>query len=90
MAIEIEGLTEDLLSLANTQDVNDNFIFSGSRVQIKPFAKDNFGNIVYLGDKKNKVQVSEERYIRFNRTGTDIFARVTREVLQVSLRVRVF
>ena len=38
------------------------------------------GNIVYLGDEtRNKVQVSEERYIRFNRTGTDIFARVTRE-----------
>ena len=81
VAIEIEGLTEDLLSLANTQDVNDNFIFSGSRVQIKPFAKDNLGNIVYLGDEtRNKVQVSEERYIRFNRTGTDIFARVTRRV----------
>ena len=27
VAIEIEGLTEDLLSLANTQDVNDNLYF---------------------------------------------------------------
>ena len=27
VAIEVEGLTQDLLSLANTQDVNDNYIF---------------------------------------------------------------
>ena len=30
VAIEVEGLTQDLLSLANTQDVNDNYVFSGS------------------------------------------------------------
>ena len=39
VAIEVEGLTQDLLSLANTQDVNDNYVFSGSRVQVQPFQK---------------------------------------------------
>ena len=80
VAIEVEGLTQDLLSLANTQDVNDNYVFSGSRVQVQPFQKNSFGNVTYFGDEtRNEVQVSEQRYIRFNRTGTDAFGRVLRE-----------
>ena len=80
VAIEVEGLTQDLLSLANTQDVNDNYVFSGSRVQVQPFQKNSFGNVTYFGDEtRNEVQVSEQRYIRFNRTGTDVFGRVVRE-----------
>ena len=80
VAIEVEGLTQDLLSLANTQDVNDNYIFSGSRIQIQPFQKSAHGDVVYYGDEtRNEVQVSEQRYIRFNRTGTDVFGRVLRE-----------
>tara|TARA_B100000575_G_C22968870_1_gene559356 strand:- start:56 stop:934 length:879 start_codon:yes stop_codon:yes gene_type:complete len=80
VAIEVAGLTEDLLSLANTQDVEDNYVFSGSRVQVQPFQKNSSGEVVYFGDEtRNEVQVSEQRYIRFNRTGTDVFNRVTRE-----------
>ena len=72
VAIEVEGLTQDLLSLANTQDVNDNYIFSGSRIQVQPFQKSD-GGVIYFGDEtRNEVQVSEQRYIRFNRTGTDV------------------
>ena len=80
VSIEIEGLTQDLLSLANTQDVDDNYVFSGSRVQTKPFQNGLDGKIEYFGDEtRNEVQVSEQRYIRFNRTGTDVFARVVRQ-----------
>ena len=80
VAIEVEGLTQDLLSLANTQDVNDNYVFSGSRVQVQPFQKNSFGDVTYFGDEtRNEVQVSEQRFIRFNRTGTDVFGRVLRE-----------
>ena len=80
VSIEIEGLTQDLLSLANTQDVNDNYVFAGSRVETKPFQDGPDGKIEYFGDEtRNEVQVSEQRYIRFNRTGTDVFARVVRQ-----------
>ena len=83
VAIEVEGLTQDLLSLANTQDVNDNYIFSGSRIQIQPFQKSSNGDVIYFGDEtRNEVQVSEQRYIRFNRTGTDVFGRVLRKLIQ--------
>lgn len=80
VSIEIEGLTQDLLSLANTQDVNDNYVFAGSRVETKPFQDGPDGKIEYFGDEtRNEIQVSEQRYVRFNRTGTDVFARVVRE-----------
>jgi flagellar hook-associated protein 3 FlgL len=80
VAVEIEGLSNDLIALANTQDVNDNFVFAGSRVRTKPFEKDAAGNIAYSGDEtRNQVQVGDQRMIRFNRTGTDVFARVVRE-----------
>ena len=80
VAVEIEGLSDDLMALANTQDVNDNYVFSGSRVETKPFAKDFEGKVAYLGDEtRNQVQVGEQRMIRFNRTGTDVFGRVVRE-----------
>ena len=80
VSIEIEGLTQDLLSLANTQDVNDNYVFAGSRVQTKPFQDGSDGKIEYFGDEtRNEIQVSEQRYVRFNRTGTDVFARVVRQ-----------
>jgi flagellar hook-associated protein 3 FlgL len=80
VSIEIEGLTQDLLSLANTQDVNDNYVFAGSRVETKPFQDGPDGKIEYFGDEtRNEVQVSEQRYVRFNRTGTDVFARVVRQ-----------
>ncbi len=80
VAVEIKGLSDDLIALANTQDVNGNYIFSGSRVQVKPYERDSLGNINYKGDEtRNQVQVGDQRYIRFNRTGTDVFGRVTRE-----------
>lgn len=80
IAVEIEGLSNDLIALANTQDVNDNYIFSGSRVRTRPFEKDGLGKMEYAGDEtRNQVQVGEQRTIRFNRTGTDVFARVVRE-----------
>ena len=80
VAIEVEGLTQDLLSLANTQDVNDNYIFQEVEFKFNLFRRIAHGDVVYFGDEtRNAVQVSEQRYIRFNRTGTDVFGRVLRE-----------
>jgi flagellar hook-associated protein 3 FlgL len=38
IAIEMQGLQEDLLSFANTRDANGAYLFSGSRVFTPPFA----------------------------------------------------
>ena len=39
VAIEVEGLTPGLVVISKYQDVNDNYIFSGSRIQVNLFKR---------------------------------------------------
>ena len=79
IALEMEGLQEDLLSFANTQDVNGAYLFSGSRVFTPAFGVDESGEVLYQGDETvNLVQVGDQRQLRGNRTGTQVFDRVVR------------
>ena len=89
--MEMQGLQEDLLSYANTRDVNGAYLFSGSRVFTPPFAANAQGDIVYQGDETvNLVEVGDQRSLRLNRTGTEVFGRVTRDLPNGSTEVRSF
>ena len=91
IAVEMQGLQEDLLSYANTRDVNGAYLFSGSRVFTPPFAANTQGDIVYQGDETvNLVDVGDQRQIRLNRTGTEVFGRVTRDLPDGSTEGRSF
>jgi flagellar hook-associated protein 3 FlgL len=91
IAVEMQGLQEDLLSYANTRDVNGAYLFSGSRVFTPPFAANTQGDIVYQGDETvNMVDVGDQRQIRLNRTGTEVFGRVTRDMPDGSTEGRSF
>jgi flagellar hook-associated protein 3 FlgL len=77
--IEIRELRDQLLSLANTQDVNGNYIFSGSRAGKQAFASDGTQPFTYLGDQTvNRVSVGDERTVRDGRAATQPFARTIR------------
>ena len=79
IALEMQGLQEDLLSFANTRDVNGAYLFSGTRVFTPPFSKDAGGDIIYQGDETvNLVDVGDQRQIQGNRTGTQVFTRAIR------------
>lgn len=79
IALEMQGLQDDLLSFANTRDVNGAYLFSGSRVTTPAFGRDESGQIVYQGDETvNVVDVGDQRQLRANRTGTQVFERVVR------------
>jgi flagellar hook-associated protein 3 FlgL len=79
IALEMQGLQADLLSFANTRDVNGAYLFSGARVFTPPFAQDASGNIIYQGDETmNLVDVGDQRQIQGNRTGTQVFTRAIR------------
>ncbi len=79
VGIELKGIRDQLLSLANSQDSNNNYIFSGSRVQTAPFGKDAVGNIVYLGDQSRMVvAVGDSRRMSINMPGSDAFKSVVR------------
>ena len=81
LANEITSLREELLSLANTQDANGNYVFAGSNVQTKAFDVNADGDIIYQGDKtQTSVDISDQRRLVLNRAGDEVFASVDRVV----------
>jgi flagellar hook-associated protein 3 FlgL len=77
--VEVKQLRDQLLSLANTQDVNGNFIFSGARVAKSAFAVDGNGRIAYQGDQTiNQAGVGDQRNVLTNRSGTNPFGMIIR------------
>ena len=81
LANEIASLREELISLANTQDANGNYVFAGSNVQTKAFDVNVDGDIIYQGDKtQTSVDISDQRRLVLNRAGDEVFASVDRVV----------
>jgi len=75
----LQGLRDQLLSLANSRDVNGNFIFSGSRLSQAAFATNNSGELIYQGDQTQmNVAVGEQRSVAMSRPGSNVFVRVVR------------
>ncbi len=91
IASEVSALRDQLLSLANSQDVSGNYVFAGSMVRTKPFAEDASGTLVYQGDQNRMlVDVSDQRQLALNRPGNEVFPSVIRETDGVSERVGFF
>ena len=79
IASEMKGLRNHLLGLANTQDTNGNYMFSGSQTRTEAFATQSDGSVIYKGDQtRMSVEVGEQRKITINRPGSDAFVRVLR------------
>lgn len=79
IGIEVKELRDQLLSLANAQDVNGNYIFSGSRVGKPAFAADQSGKLVYQGDMTvSPAGIGDEREVPTNRPGVNPFGKVVR------------
>jgi flagellar hook-associated protein 3 FlgL len=80
LASELQGVRDQLLSLANAKDNNGNFLFSGSRSKNPAFSASGPGQTpLYQGDQtRMTVMVGDQRTIPINRTGTDAFVSLTR------------
>jgi flagellar hook-associated protein 3 FlgL len=80
IAMEIGTLKDQILSLANSQDSNGNYLFSGSRVGEPAFSKDSNDRVLYQGDQaRMKVDVGDSRRMNLNMPGSDVFTRVVRD-----------
>ena len=80
LAIEIDGMAEQLLSLANARDTQDNYLFGGSKVRVQPFQKNADGRIIYEGDETRfRLAVGDHRDLNLNRSGTDVFGPLERQ-----------
>lgn len=79
IAIEIEGLAEQMLSLANARDTQGNYLFGGARVREQPFIRNSEGVVVYRGDETQfKIAVGDYRELKLNRSGTHVFGPLPR------------
>ena len=79
IAIEVGQLRDQLLSLANTQDIDGNYIFSGTRVGKPAFDTDENGKLVYTGDQTVSVTgIADQTTVDTNRSGTHPFDKIVR------------
>jgi flagellar hook-associated protein 3 FlgL len=79
LAVEMQGLRDQILSMANAQDSSGNYLFAGSRVDQPAFAENGFGDVTYQGDQtRMRVSVGDQRTVQLNRSGSEAFVRVVR------------
>ncbi len=72
IALNIAGIKENLLDLANTQ-VEGEYLFSGSDTAIKPFSEDSAGKVSYQGDNiSRKISVDDGSYRERGVNGYDV------------------
>ena len=75
IATEIKALRDELLNLANTQDINGNYIFSGTAVQAPAFVESSSGVVSYNGDYgRLEINVSDVRSVSINTIGPELFS----------------
>ena len=80
ISMEMTQLKDQILSLANSQDSNGNYLFAGSRVGQAPFGQDAKGAIVYQGDQSRMVvPVGDNRRMNLNIAGSDAFVHLVRD-----------
>lgn len=80
IAVEMQALRGQLLSLGNSRDDSGNYLFSGARVSTPPFAEDADGTVNYMGDQtRTRIPAGVERDVAYTRSGTDVMARVIRQ-----------
>lgn len=81
IAVEVQGLRDELLSIANSRDVNGNSIFAGGNTEADAFQTQADGAVVYQGDaRQTMVNVSDERQLGKNRNGLDVFSSADRTI----------
>ncbi len=74
MAQEMDQLLQELQGIANTKDVNGEYIFAGFQSGTKPFTGQN-GIFNYNGDSGNRaIQVSSSLSVQTSFSGYDVFA----------------
>lgn len=77
IAIEVEGIRESILDLANSKDASGRSLFAGYQVNVQPFKEDKAGNVQYHGDRGvHRVSISETLELQTTVDGAEIFERI--------------
>ncbi len=74
VGVEIQERLNQLLGLANSQNANGDYLFSGSQVKVQSFSKDATGNYIYNGDQSQRLlRVSSGVVEPVSDSGFDVF-----------------
>ncbi|EMD1178566.1 flagellar hook-associated protein FlgL [Vibrio harveyi] len=75
IASELEGILEQLVGIANSQDPNGDYVLSGTKTETQPVVRDpKTGDFIYQGnDKERMVSVAEGTSLPCNKTAESIF-----------------
>lgn len=77
LADEARTLLDQLQGLANTQDSNGNYLFSGSKSTAQTITRDASGQYVYNGDQTQRFQpISSGLQTAVSDNGADLFMRI--------------
>ena len=72
--LEVEGIKQEILNIANRRDAFGKGIFAGDSGNAQPFGVDNFGLISYSGSAADRsLQVSRDTQLRQNFSGDEVF-----------------
>ncbi|ONH52198.1 flagellar hook-associated protein 3 FlgL [Pseudomonas cedrina] len=73
ISVEVGALEDQLLGLLNSKDASGNYLFSGSKTDTPPYARNIDGTYNYQGDENElSLQVSETLSVRTGDTGKSI------------------
>lgn len=74
---ELDEIGNNVLSLANNQDKDGNYIFAGTKSKNQPFFRDNSGNVSYDGDDyQRKMRVAHTLDMAANDPGSKVFMEI--------------
>ncbi|MDP1707779.1 MAG: flagellar hook-associated protein FlgL [Gammaproteobacteria bacterium] len=74
IALEIRQRLDELLSLANTKDESNGYLFAGYKGQTQPFARTAAGSYIYNGDQGQRfLQIGPTRQVAVDDSGTAVF-----------------
>lgn len=74
LANKLQGLKDQLISLANAKDTNGNYLFAGNKNDTPPFVVDESGKVNYVGGATTiNVFIDDTREVSLSFTGQQIF-----------------
>ena len=77
IALEVDEMKKEILGLANSQDSNGSYLFSGYKTNTMPFVEDLAGKISYKGDRGlSSLAISETRVMETSIDGGTLFQAV--------------
>jgi flagellar hook-associated protein 3 FlgL len=79
MKAEAEGVLEELISLSNSRDSQNSYLFSGTATNVQPFQRQADGSIAYKGNNAElNIQVDSGYEVQINSSGVNLAGQIER------------